>query len=60
MHAYRADLIGPDGLIVHRVDLIMEGDEASAKSCLLTVTPSNYGTARKIADFRPKAATPLL
>ena len=37
MHAYRAYVIGPDGLIVHRVDLMVEDDEAAKESAKLLV-----------------------
>ena len=37
MHAYRAYVIGPDGHIVHRVDLMVEDDEAAKERAKLLV-----------------------
>ena len=56
MHAYRAYVIGPDGLIVHRVDLMVEDDEAAKESAKLLVdgrTVELWDGGRKIADFKP-------
>ena len=54
MHAYRAYVIGPDGQIVHRVDLMVEDDEAAKESAKLLVdgrTVELWDGGRKIADF---------
>ena len=56
MHAYRAYVIGPDGHIVHRVDLMVEDDEAAKERAKLLVdgrAVELWDRGRKIADFRP-------
>ena len=55
MRAYRAYLIGPDGLIVERVELMVEDDEAAKERAKLLVdgcTVELWDGARKIADFK--------
>jgi len=54
--AYRAYLIGSDGLIVERVDLMVEDDEAAKERAKLLVdgrAVELWDGGRKIADFRP-------
>ena len=56
MHSYRAYLIGPDGLIVERVELMVEDDEAAKERAKLLVdgrAVELWDRGRKIADFRP-------
>ena len=54
-HAYRAYLIGSDGLIIHRVDLECEDDEAAIERAKLLVDSFDvelWDGKRKIAVFK--------
>ena len=63
LHAYRVYLVGPDGHIINRVDLLVH-DDASAKECargLLNNTPVElWDGDRKIAEFKPEPARDLV
>jgi len=57
MLEYRAYLIGRDGHIVHRVDILCVDDEAAKERALLLVdghTVELWQGTRRVATFHPR------
>jgi hypothetical protein len=54
-HVYRAYVIGSDGLIMHRVDLLCDSDEAAMERATLLADIFDvelWDGGRKIAEFK--------
>jgi hypothetical protein len=57
MKTYSAYLVGPDGHIANRVDIVV-GDDEAARECAKQLVGSGpaelWAGDRKIAEFRPR------